>query len=149
VKPGSEQGLAHLLSQVESRVTRRLVTVLRAHDCELAEWRVLRLLEDRQGRPMSEIKGFVMLPGPTLTKLIDRMVANNLVYRRGDVVDRRRVLVFLAPRGVAKYEIIRAAVDSDQLELAERIGDEQLAELTRALSQVADALQLSTGQGGN
>ena len=141
MKPGSEQGLAHLLSQVESRLTRRLVTVLRAHDCELAEWRVLRLLADRHGRPMNEIKNFVMLPGPTLTKLIDRMVANALVYRRGDVVDRRRVLVFLAPRGVAKYEIICAAVDSDQLELAERVGDEQLAELTRALSQVADALQ--------
>ena len=51
------------------------------------------------------------------------------------------MLVFLAPRGAAKYEIIRAAVDSDQLKLAERIGDEQLAELTRALSQVADALR--------
>src|SRR5947209_7565033 len=59
VKPGSEQGLAHLLSQVESRLTRRLVTVLRAHDCELAEWRVLRLLADRHGRPMNEIKNFV------------------------------------------------------------------------------------------
>jgi DNA-binding MarR family transcriptional regulator len=141
VKPGAELGLAHLLSQVESRVTRRLVTVLRAHDCELAEWRVLRLLSDRRGRSMSEIKDFVMLPGPTLTKLIDRMVANNLVYRRGDLVDRRRVLVFLAPRGLAKYEIIRAAVDSDQMQLAERIGDEQLAELTRALSHVADALE--------
>jgi hypothetical protein len=51
------------------------------------------------------------------------------------------VLVFLAPRGVTKYEVIRAAVDSDQLELAERIGGENLAELTRALSQVADALR--------
>lgn len=141
MKPGSDLGLAHLLSQVESRVTRRLVTVLRAHDCELAEWRVLRLLSDRRGRSMSEIRDFVMLPGPTLTKLIDRMVANNLVYRRGDLVDRRRVLVFLAPRGLAKYEIIRAAVESDQVELAERIGDEQLAELTRALWHVADALE--------
>jgi DNA-binding MarR family transcriptional regulator len=98
---------------------------------------------------MSEIKDFVMLPGPTLTKLIDRMVANALVYRRGDVVDRRRVLVFLAPRGMTKYGVIRAAVDSDQLELAECIGGQNLAELTRALSQVADALQRVPGQGGN
>jgi DNA-binding MarR family transcriptional regulator len=141
VKAGSELGLAHLLSQVESRVTRRLVTVLRANDCELMEWRVLRLLADGRGRPMSEIKDFVLLPGPTLTKLIDRMVADNLVYRRGDLEDRRRVLVCLAPRGVAKYKTIRAAVDSDQMELAERIGDEQLGELTRVLSQVADALR--------
>jgi DNA-binding MarR family transcriptional regulator len=90
---------------------------------------------------MTEIKDFVLLPGPTLTKLIDRMVAGNLVYRRGDLEDRRRVLVFPAPRGVAKYETIRAVVDTDQMELAERIGDEPLGELTRVLSQVADALQ--------
>jgi DNA-binding MarR family transcriptional regulator len=141
VKAGSELGLAHLLSQVESRVTRRLVIVLRANDCELAEWRVLRLLADGSGRPMSEIRDFVLLPGPTLTKLIDRMVADNLVYRRGDLEDRRRVLVFPAPRGVAKYEAIRTAVDSDQLELAERIGDKQLGELTRVLAHVADALR--------
>ena len=63
------------------------------------------------------------------------------VLIEGDLEDRRRVLVFPAPRGVAKYEAIRAAVDSDQMELAERIGDEQLGELTRVLSQVADALQ--------
>lgn len=138
---GSELGLAHLLSQVESRVTRRLVAVLHANDCELAEWRVLRLLADSPGKPMSEIKDFVLLPGPTLTKLIDRMVADNLVYRRGDFADRRRVLVFPAPQGLAKYEIIRAAVDSDQMELAERIGDKQLGELTRALSRVAEALR--------
>ena len=52
------------------------------------------------------------------------------------------VLVFPGlRRGMAKYETIRAAVDSDQLELAEVTGDEQLGELTRVLSQVADALQ--------
>ena len=100
MKAGSEMGLAHLLSQVESRVTRRLVAVLHANDCELAEWRVLRLLADSPGKPMSEIKDFVLLPGPTLTKLIDRMVADNLVYRRGDFADRRRVLVFPAPQGL-------------------------------------------------
>jgi hypothetical protein len=49
--------------------------------------------------------------------------------------------VFPAPRGVAKYEAIRAAVDIDQMELAERIGDEQLGELTRVLAQVADVLR--------
>jgi DNA-binding MarR family transcriptional regulator len=141
VTVGSELGLAHLLSQVESRVTRRLVTVLRANDCELAEWRVLRLLADGRGRPMNEIKDFVLLPGPTLTKLIDRMVADNLVHRRGDLEDRRRVLVFPAPRGLAKYEAIRTAVDSAQMELAERIGDKQVGELTRVLSEVAEALR--------
>ena len=42
-----------------------------------------------------------------MTKVIDRMVANNLVYRRVDPADRRRVLVFLSARGRAAHRRLR------------------------------------------
>lgn len=48
---------------------------------------------------MSEIAQFAMLPAPSLTRLIDRMVSDNLVHRTADPGDRRRVLVHIAPRG--------------------------------------------------
>ena len=52
----------------------------------------------------------------------------------------------LAPHGIlpAQWTVLRALWHRDgvtQVELAERIGGENLAELTRALSQVVDALQ--------
>lgn len=133
--------LSHLLSQVENRVTRRLTAVLSNHDCALEEWRVLSLLVDSVGRPMSEIASLAMLPPPTLTKLVDRMVADNLVYRRGDDQDRRRVLVFLSDRGLAKYLAIKSAVDSEQTELAQLLGSKDVATLTKVLSRAADALR--------
>jgi len=133
--------LSQLLSEVESQVTRRLTAVLRTHDCTLEEWRVLSLLVGGSGRPMSEIASSVLLPAPTLTKLIDRMVADNLVYRRGDEQDRRRVLVFPSDRGLAKYVAIKSAVDSEQTELAQLLGSKDVATLTKVLSRAADALR--------
>lgn len=133
--------LSHLLSEVESRVTRRLTAVLSSHCCSLEEWRVLSLLVNGAGRSMSEIASYVMLPAPTLTKLIDRMVADNIVYRRGDEQDRRRVLVFPSDRGVAKYLAIKSAVDSEQTELAQLLGSKDVATLTKVLSRAADALR--------
>lgn len=137
----ADSALSHLLSEVESLVSRRLSAVLRTHDCTLEEWRVLSLLVDRVGRPMSEIASTVMLPAPTLTKLIDRMVADNLVYRRGDEQDRRRVLVFPSDRSLAKHMAIKSAVDTEQAELAELLGSQNVATLTKVLSRAADALR--------
>ncbi len=48
---------------------------------------------------MSEIAEFALMPAPSLTRLIDRMVTDGLVYRTVDARDRRRVLVHLTARG--------------------------------------------------
>ena len=65
----------------------------------LEQWRTLDLLADGDGHSMTEIAGHVMVPAPTLTKIVDRLVESALVYRRPDERDRRRILVFLSDRG--------------------------------------------------
>ena len=46
---------------------------------------------------MTEVAEFAMPPAPSLTKVVDRMVSLNLVYRRPDLRDRRRVLIHRRP----------------------------------------------------
>src|SRR5580704_14992019 len=84
-----DQDIAQLLSQAEWRVTRRLGAILRAEGSSVEQWRVLRLLSDDVGHPMTDVAEYAMLPGPTVTRLVDRMVSDNLVYRRADDWDRR------------------------------------------------------------
>ena len=50
---------------------------------------------------MSELAEFTQLPPASLTRLIDGMVADNLVHRKPDPRDRRGVLVHLTERGLA------------------------------------------------
>lgn len=74
----------------------------------VAQWHVLSALEGGQGKAMSALGVATLLPGPSLTRLIDGMVEDNLVLRKVDVSDRRRVLVFQTRRGATTFQRARA-----------------------------------------
>ena len=65
------------------------------------QWRILKVLSDGNGHSMGELADAVLLNHPTLTKMIDRMVSDALVYRVQDPEDRRKVLMFFSDRGKA------------------------------------------------
>jgi DNA-binding MarR family transcriptional regulator len=48
---------------------------------------------------MTAVAEAAFLPPATLTKLVDQLVDQNLVHRRVDPLDRRRILAHLTPRG--------------------------------------------------
>ena len=59
---------------------------------------------------MSEIAAAIVVPGPTLTKIIDRLVNAAAVYRLVDCRDRRRVLAFLSEDGRAQHDEVAPRV---------------------------------------
>lgn len=120
---------ADLLSRAERRTTSRFAAVLAAAGSTLDEWRVLSLLARRGGLSMSAIALATLLPPPTLTKRVDGMVADGLVYRRVDDTDRRRVLVLLAPRGRAEHDRLARQVHEE---------DARIRDLSRARLELRD-----------
>ncbi|HEX4360940.1 MAG TPA: MarR family transcriptional regulator [Pseudonocardia sp.] len=135
-----QTSLAGLLAQAEHRVTRRIECALRAADISSEQWRVLSLLADGTGHPMSEIANFALVPAPTLTKIIDRLIDRTLVYRRVDSEDRRRVLVFLSSRGTDLYRMLGIDVALAEQELAETLGGQDTAQLAELLARLVDRL---------
>ncbi|MEY9856473.1 DNA-binding MarR family transcriptional regulator [Catenulispora sp. GAS73] len=109
---GPRRDLVHLLSVAEHHAVRRQAAVLRAEaeDCSIEQWRVLNLLADGDGHTMTELAEHALLPAPTATKLVDRLVTDNLVYRHPDPADRRRVLVHAADRGRELHARLAAAL---------------------------------------
>ncbi len=85
---------------------------------------------------MREIATLAMLPAPTLTKVVDRMVAANLVHRRSDPYDRRRVLVLLTPRGRAIRSRLDQVLQRHQSNLEAVLGRSGLEQLTDLLSRL-------------
>src|SRR5947207_295862 len=132
-----DRDLAHLLSRAERLLSARVAILLQPENCTLEEWRVLKLLADGRGHVMTEIADFAMLPAPTLTKLMDRMAFDGLVYRRADSRDRRRVLAYLALAGRDLYERAAAIVARAEAELAAALGDD--GDLARWLTRLAAA----------
>jgi DNA-binding MarR family transcriptional regulator len=107
-------GLAHLLSHAERRLGLRMTAVLAEEDCSVEQWRVLSIIADGKGHPMTEIADQALMPAPSLTKLVDRMVADNLVHRRPDRADRRRVLLHLTARGRTLHQRAARRLLADQ-----------------------------------
>lgn len=132
--------LVHALSHAEHRVGRRLAAVLAGEGLSVETWRVLSRLADGAGHPMTAIADFALMPPPSLTKLVDRLVSDNLVYRRADPTDRRRVLVYLSARGRIQQQRAQRLVDREQSALFTAAGAADLVpELIQALRNLATA----------
>ncbi|RBQ17010.1 MarR family transcriptional regulator [Spongiactinospora rosea] len=129
--------LPRLLTLAERRVTTRLSAALGAAGGTVEEWRVMGLLADGDGHPMSEIADHALLAPPTLTKIVDRMVSDNLVYRRADETDRRRVLVFLSERGHEAHHRLSTAADTELAALAAHLGVPETGHLATLLTALA------------
>jgi DNA-binding MarR family transcriptional regulator len=118
-RPDSDQSL-RLLSTVERTLTQRLDDALRAAGSDIDQWRILRLLVDRGGCPMTVVAEHTLMLAPRLSKLVDRMVSANLLIRRPDEQDRRRVLIAPSARGreaLDGWETVTAAAQQDIQEI--------------------------------
>ncbi|MFG2731237.1 MarR family winged helix-turn-helix transcriptional regulator [Streptomyces canus] len=132
------QDLLHLLTRAERLAVRRVQAVLEDFDCSVDAWRVLDLLSDGQGHNMTALADHAFLPAPSLTKLVDQLVDQNLVFRRVDPTDRRRILAHLTPRGKQRWQLLLREVRSDWRDLAQLLPDEELDAL---LARLAEALE--------
>ena len=109
---------------MEHRLRRRVEQILAGDGLALEQWRTLDLLSDGDGHSMTQIAGHVMVPAPTLTKIVDRLVESGLVYRRPDERDRRRVLVFLSEHGRETQLRLAPDVEHAEHEIAATLGSD-------------------------
>ncbi|GHD08192.1 transcriptional regulator [Streptomyces violarus] len=122
--PRRPDDLVQLLTRAERLAARRLQAVLEEEGCSLDAWRVLAVLSDGEGHHMTAIAEAAFLPPPTLTKLVDQLVDQNLLHRRVDPFDRRRVLAHLTPRGREYWQRVEQAVRTGRPTLGD--GDDEL-----------------------
>lgn len=117
--------LANLICGVNRQIEQTLDTGLRSHGLSVEHYRVLQAVKAENGLTMGDLAARVFVDSPTLTKIIDKMVASADVYRGPDPRDRRRVLIFLSDKGAVRFEAVRAVGAAVERQLAELLGDEQ------------------------
>ncbi|TDB79385.1 MarR family transcriptional regulator [Actinomadura sp. KC216] len=135
-----ELDLPRMLARVERGIAARLAAALKTAGSTVEEWRVISLLADGAGHTMTEIAEFALLPAPTLTKVIDRLVSAGLVFRRVDEADRRRVLAFLSEHGRETADRLTAAIETEWRGVQDAVGQEELALLRVLLTRMSARL---------
>ncbi|MBB1157069.1 MarR family transcriptional regulator [Amycolatopsis sp. DR6-1] len=123
----AEASLIRALTRTARAVTLRIEPLLKTEGLTLDGWLVLDALVAGDGLTMTELAGRTLVTGPTLTRVVDRLVTTAAAYREVDAEDRRRVRVYLAPRGRSAYQ--RASAKLAELEEELDPGGEVLAKL--------------------
>ncbi|MGC7100979.1 MarR family transcriptional regulator [Amycolatopsis lurida] len=128
--------LTRALTRALRVVTASVEEVLRPENLTVDQWLVLDALARERGLSMAELATRTLATGPTLTRVVDRLVSTAVAYREVDAEDRRRVRVYLGPRGRAAHR-----------RLAPRVAEAE-AELLGSAEEGRIALRLLTALGG-
>jgi MarR family transcriptional regulator, organic hydroperoxide resistance regulator len=92
-------------------------------------------------RSMRELASLVLVDPSSLTKIVDRMVTESLVYRAVAPNDRRRILIFLAPKGKALKNKLKGVLGKQQRNLVGRLDLPNAKQLDRILRQLKGRIQ--------
>lgn len=90
----------------------------RGADLSVPKFRVLIFLNRNEGASLSDIAEHMGLTLPSMSRMIDGLVARNMVIRQMDPGDRRRVT--LAPTALGRT-VMHSAYEATAARLAERL----------------------------
>ena len=131
--PTMQDQIAYLIATVNRQLEDELSDSLRPEGIPIEQFRILNALAETDGLSMGELAAAVLVDAASLTKIVDRMVADALVYRGVAPSDRRRIRIFLATKGKATNKRLKGISNRQQRGLIERLDPAKAKELTRLL----------------
>lgn len=103
---------------VVMRALRTRMRASRAVGLSVPQFRVLSFVHRRGTASLSDIAEHMGLTLPSMSKMVDGLLSRGLVDRAQDEADRRRIAIWITPRGIDASAATRA--DTQQW-LAERL----------------------------
>lgn len=131
-----KEQLGYIIASVNRELEEELEERLRPAGVPIEQLRVLEVLHNADGRSMGEVAAAALVDAPTLTKIIDRMVSDNLVFRGPDPGDRRRVLIFLAAAGRALHKRLKSVTVAQEKRLSKNLDPHKMEELRGLLREL-------------
>ena len=131
--------LLRALTRAARTIAVHVDPVLRTEGLTLDQWLVIDALASAQGSTMTELAAATLVTGPTLTRVVDRLILTAAAYREVDAADRRRVRVYLGPRGRATHRRVGAKLSEleDTLLQPTETPDTLLAALDHVVEQAS------------
>jgi DNA-binding MarR family transcriptional regulator len=125
--PTSPDACAQEILDVVPVVMRTIRAELRRHrtaDLSVPQFRTLAFIDRCADASLSDVAEHIGLTLPSMSKIVDGLVARKLVTRQTHATDRRRMMLALTPRGQtalqASREATRACLAEDLTGLTER-----------------------------
>jgi DNA-binding MarR family transcriptional regulator len=139
--------LAHLVKDATRALLRALQMRLAAHSVSIGHWTFLRILWEKDGLTQRELSEQAGLMEPTTFSAIQAMQRLGYVTRRRRPDNRKKVYVFLTPKGRAlKGKLVPLAEDVNRT-AARGIPSDDIAVTRRTLLAVIENLAREEANG--
>lgn len=135
-----DRSLPMSLLKAHEAVLRTFMPHLRAHDLSTQQWRVMRALAENEALDVSELAERCSLLRPSVSRIVQNLVARGIVHREVCSRDSRRSLVSITPTGLAVIEEIAPESEARYDYIESRFGEENLTQLYNLLQNLVDAL---------
>jgi len=103
------------------------------------QWRVLRVLWERESMPLLELAELTLISPPSLVGIIDRLSKIAMVRRVRSELDRRVVNIEITLKGRVLKENVSPRVDAIYARLEESIDAELWAKMLEAMDMLISA----------
>ena len=112
------------------------------------QWRVLRVLWERDARPLLALSEKTLIQAPSLVGVVDRLQRDGLVERRRSRTDRRVVRICLTARSKALKSRVTPLVDAAYSRLESTVSESEWAALKATLHKIAGHARAANGEIG-
>jgi len=109
--------LLSLMAQASAAISAEFHDWLSVQGVSVADWRILASLYPDTGLTIGELCASCLAKQPTMTRMVDRLVAQCLVARASDTTDRRCVSVQLTDKGRARASPLVAEAQAHEARL--------------------------------
>ena len=136
----AEEYVFYLLLQANRRREAALAAALEAIGLTVPMWHAGAVIRRLRGCNMSEVSHLSAVDRTTLTRTIDRMVAEGLVERTSSPTDRRRVMLRLSDRGVEQIDRARVVSKDINRRFLQGAPEEHIISAVRLLQHLVDSM---------
>jgi DNA-binding MarR family transcriptional regulator len=105
----------------------------RGTDLSIPQFRTLRFIQSHPDSSLSNLADHLGLMLPSVSKLVDGLVKDELVIRRESTTDRRRITLVLTQAGEAIVDAARAGAQAFLSNSLSSLCDEELEVIHRAM----------------
>lgn len=142
MKQPSTEHLLHQLHHLSRRIHRRQKSA-RGIDLLRGQGRLLRALEQHDGKSQQELAEEIRIRPASLSELIIKMEQSGYVRREVDQADRRRYRIYITEQGREVAEQTRKARIEVSEEVFSVLDEKEQAQLAKLLQKVLDNLERS------
>ena len=139
------QTLAFLLSQVGIHASRRFAERIAAVDLNPPLFRILNLVDAREGQSQQAIGAAIEVPASRMVALVDELEQRGLVERRPDPKDRRIRALFLTAKGRKTLTRGREIAKQHEKDLTEGMAPADRKRLVDLLQKIVDQQAIGSG----